>query len=299
MLRATAIDKSLLAGLSPERRRLVLARAHDSKEIREALSGPSKQYNVSRLGSGGCAEVLGLHCKDSGDTFAVKKPRKKDELYRKTIEREGRISRQLPDHKGLVRFFGYCPHTETPILAMEALRGIRLSSLFRTLSLEDYLETIAIVADSVVAAHNKGIVHADLKSENVIITDRGPVTIDFGLSGEIGEKRDRIGGTPEIVPPEAFRKQPFDPSLDVYALGRMLEDRCRAKELILPKEAVGARAIADFHRNRAPIPEVNDRGEEIPMSLVLLVGLAVDPNPSERITATQFRDALLGHLDQN
>ena len=76
------------------------------------------------------------------------------------------------------------------------------------------------VAGALAYMHGLGLVHGDLKPENVrLLPDGRVVLLDVGMVGLVGQKRDAIAGTLEFLAPEVFRKVPVDPASDLYALG--------------------------------------------------------------------------------
>lgn len=96
--------------------------------------------------------------------------------------------------------------------------------------LRDRIRMLIDLARTVQAVHERGILHRDLKPQNVLVTGEGPVLIDFGLAVRLAEQggryspRDDEGssGTPHYMPPEAIRCEPVDARADVYSLGVML-----------------------------------------------------------------------------
>lgn len=76
------------------------------------------------------------------------------------------------------------------------------------------------VAQALTYLHGLGLVHGDLKRENVVLDPHGRVhVLDVGLMAPVGQAREAISGTLEYLAPEAFRKHPVEPASDLYALG--------------------------------------------------------------------------------
>ena len=145
------------------------------------------------------------------------------------FEREARTVARL-DHPGCVRILDY-GHTEqrVPFIAMELLEGPTLAAVLES---EGQLSTrrAVYVARSLLAAlahaHEHGVIHRDVKPENVMLVGSRVVLIDFGLACV----RDAAAltaagmcvGSPSYIAPERLLGQPYDARNDVYAVGVLL-----------------------------------------------------------------------------
>jgi serine/threonine-protein kinase len=132
-------------------------------------------------------------------------------------------------HPGIVRFYE-CGTSAAGVdyIAMEVLEGRTLREHFKErapMSPREMLPLIVAVADALGAAHTRGVVHRDLKPDNVFLQSSGVVKVmDFGLSLLDTDKRvTKTGvmlGTPRYMPPEQIRSaRDVDPRGDIYALG--------------------------------------------------------------------------------
>ena len=114
---------------------------------------------------------------------------------------------------------------------MEYLDGQSLARVLRELSRVEPARAIPIlrqVAKALGAAHDKGIVHLDVKPDNVMLLQRGKrgdavKVVDFGIAGLMHQsaEEEEIAGTPEYVAPERASGHGYDNRSDVYALGVM------------------------------------------------------------------------------
>jgi len=117
---------------------------------------------------------------------------------------------------------------DVPYLVMEYLRGETLAAIADRGALEQpfAIAICAQVASALAALHDAGVVHCDVKPENVFVLDDARVkVIDFGVSRAVDEVPDEatVAGTPWCMAPEQWRGRPV-PASDVYALGCMLYD---------------------------------------------------------------------------
>lgn len=192
------------------------------------------QYVVARrLGSGGMGEVYLAHSL-AGDPVAVKVIRtdKLDPETRARFEKEAQIARTIVGTSRVARFLAADPFADRPWLAMEfvpghtlhdqvAEHGVLMVSLVASLG--------ALLAEGLQAVHDVGLVHRDLKPQNVIMGRYGPVVIDFGLGAFVDASKDSLSssgmviGTARCMSPEQASGHPHvTPAADVYGLGVLL-----------------------------------------------------------------------------
>jgi serine/threonine-protein kinase len=145
------------------------------------------------------------------------------------------------NHPNVCTIYAVDDTAGVPIIAMEYVAGVPLSAHVRETpaSPEDLLSISRQLAAGMAAAHEAGIVHGDLKPENVMVSEDGIVKIlDFGLArrlrrprpaatddtGDLGiaESGDGLYGTPRYLAPEQTRGEPATFESDVFALGVVL-----------------------------------------------------------------------------
>ncbi len=180
--------------------------------------------------------------------------------------------------------------TQRAYIVMELLAGTSLTGLIKPGPLQ-VSRTIRIgrqIASALDAAHRCGVVHRDVKPDNIFICDRKGdfvKVLDFGIAKLRGEEQSTPGfavGTPMYMAPEQVRDEGVDHRVDVYALGVVLYRALTGK---LP--IVGARSDLEvFSRilNEVPpaVPETSVGGEPIPLPLRSLVDRCLAKSPEKR-----------------
>lgn len=186
-----------------------------------------------RLGTGGMGEVY-LAYSVAGEPVAVKMIRadRTDPHTRARFEREATIARTISGTGRVARFIDADPFAEQPWLAMDYVPGRPLSDVVRNqgpLAVPLVASLGALLAEGLSAVHAAGLVHRDLKAQNVILGEFGPVIIDFGLGAFLDASKGsltQVGtviGTVRCMPPEqALGESDVTQAADVYGLGTVL-----------------------------------------------------------------------------
>ena len=204
----------------------------------------------SMLGAGGMGEVYRAHDSRLNRTVAIKVlpasfSADRDRLPR--FAQEARAAAAL-NHPNVCTIYAVDDTAGLPIIAMEYVPGQPLSNLSRDQSpaLDDLLSISRQIAAGMAVAHEAGIVHGDLKPENVMVSDDGLVKIlDFGLArrlrrlrpvnpedtNELGmaESGEGMFGTPRYLAPEQTRGEPATFASDIFALGVVLYELATGK----------------------------------------------------------------------
>ena len=169
-----------------------------------------------------------------------------DEGARKRLTTEARTAAKL-DHPNICTVHGQVEAGNQIYIVMQYVEGETLFSTIqkRTLTLEESLDIAMQVADALAAAHSQGIIHRDIKPQNIIITPQGRVKVlDFGLAtivhpesvaANAGESRaslsefDVLVGTPPYMSPEQAMRVPLDQRSDLFSLGALLYECIAAR----------------------------------------------------------------------
>ncbi len=204
-----------------------------SLQPQESLSGSVVgRFRIGdRLGKGGMGEVYRAEDTKLKRTVALKRlapALRADSLYRlRFLEEAERASRFSDSH--VAALYDVLEEQGEIFLILEYVEGQNLRQRLRQpLSLDEFF-TIAIqCAEALVSAHKQGIVHCDIKPENIMLTDQGQVKIlDFGVAKHLPRSDqsstvDRAGtfaGTPAYMSPEVLLEQAPDGRADVFSLG--------------------------------------------------------------------------------
>jgi len=184
------------------------------------------------LGEGGMAFVYKARDTQLERFVAIKtlKPNYvNQETFVERFKREAKTAANL-NHPNIVQIFDWGIEDE-PYFVMEYIEGNTLTSIIaknRTISLSDILFIGAQVSNGLHAAHQKGLVHRDIKPGNIMITPDGKVKVtDFGIVSLQNEESDitktgSILGTASYISPEQAQGKPVSIESDLYSLGTVL-----------------------------------------------------------------------------
>ncbi len=164
-------------------------------------------------------------------SFADLPPEQVDETRLRTV-REARVAARLRGHPHVVTIFDVIESDGAVWLVLEYLPSVTLAQSLTNregpLDLGEVARIGAAVADALAAAHQRGIVHRDVKPSNVLIgTDDGVVKLaDFGISRAVDEgpitRDDVVSGSPTYMAREVARGDEPTPASDIYSLGATL-----------------------------------------------------------------------------
>jgi serine/threonine protein kinase len=260
---------------------------------------------VERLGGGGMGVVWRCAEAPFGREVAVKVARA-EHLYVDTARR--RFLREVEavsklQHPGIVPIYGCGEHGDVPYYAMELVAGRSLGQLLQHLQGQDVRQlsphllhvdgraswtdaccaVIAKVAHALQHAHERSIVHRDVKPSNIMLADDGRVLlIDFGLAMVGGaETVTRPGGQPGsmiYMSPEQVRGDAVDHRTDVWSLGVTLYELLSLRPPFLgdSTEAVRRQILA------ARPPSLSTSGPRVSWELATILATALAPEPARR-----------------
>ncbi|MFO0552988.1 MAG: protein kinase [Polyangiaceae bacterium] len=236
---------------------------------------------VGMVGAGGMGAVYRARDRVLDEIVALKMlptevAAKPDAVER--FRREVKLSRRVT-HRNVARVFDIAEHGHDVFFTMELIDGEGLGAVLRRtapLRTQRIVEIGLALAEALGAAHAAGVVHRDLKPDNVILSKDGRVVVtDFGIAHSLeaadGHRTSSFVGTPFYMAPEQVdRKHPIDARTDLYALGVLLYEAATGQ---LPWTGETPLAIA-VARLLAPPPDprasrpVNDGLAEIILKLM-------------------------------
>ncbi len=216
-----------------------------------------------------------------------------DESFRRRFQREAAAIAAL-NHPGIVRVYDFDQVDKALFIVMEYVEGTTLRALLQergALPLQQALDIIQQLLSAVSAAHGRGVVHRDLKPDNVILSTEGKAKVmDFGISKMLVDapgvtRTESIIGTPLYMSPEQVMGSPTDARSDVYALGAILY------ELVSGRPPFTGQLTAVLHS------QVYEQPAESPLisrALMDVIKRAMAKRPADRLaTCDDFAGALL------
>ena len=270
---------------------------------------------LSPLGAGGMGEVYRARDLRLGREIAIKVlpaevASSHDRLAR--LEREARTVAGL-NHPNIVTLHSVEDEDGIRFLTMELVEGQPLSTLITVggLPLSRFLEIAIPLTDALVAAHERGVIHRDLKPGNVMVTHEGRVKVlDFGLAKVLGAdartanatvtvtadlSEGNVIGTVPYMAPEQLRGESVDARSDLFSLGIILYEMATGRRPFA--SGTSAEVMSSILRD-SPEPLRRVR-ESLPEDLDRIVNRCLEKSPRERIqSALDVRNELrrLGKL---
>ncbi|HEX6179386.1 MAG TPA: serine/threonine-protein kinase, partial [Thermoanaerobaculia bacterium] len=262
------------------------------------------RYKIEQiLGRGGMGVVYRATDTQLDETVAIKTlpgdamQRSPEDLER--FKREIRLARKIT-HRNVLRTYDYGEADGIYFISMEFVRGYTLSELeqeTRQLAPRAAMGIARQICRGLQAAHEQGIIHRDIKPQNVLIDAKGEVKLmDFGIarvaeSPEAMTQAGLIVGTPHYMSPEQVRGDQLDSRSDVYSMGVLMYEMLAGKR---PFESSSLTGVLTAHitENPRPLievrPEVGQRINEIIMRCLV-------KDPKQRYADA---GALLADLDR-
>ncbi len=257
------------------------------KKIGDLVEG----YRILReIGRGAASVIYLVQDPRNKQIWALKHVQKndaKDQRFLDQAEAEFRIASEL-DHPSirkvdrLIKKKANLLAVKELYLVMEFIDGIS-EDRQPPRTFERAVGIFHQIAEAMAHMHDRGYAHADMKPNNVMVTDKNIAKIiDLGQSCRIGTVKERIQGTPDYIAPEQVHRRAITPRTDVYNLGATMYWTLTRRHIptALAKEDSLTTSLDD-HMIEKPIPaiEVNPR---IHPKLTELIMQCVEVNPDQR-----------------
>jgi serine/threonine protein kinase/predicted Zn-dependent protease len=183
-----------------------------------------------------------------------------------------------------------------------------LDVLRRMSHVEAALRIVADLADGLAHAHDRGVIHQDLKPANVLMSDEGrPMLLDFNLAGDAQNDHaapEFIGGTPSHMAPEQLAALAGEPALvdarsDIYALGLILFELLTGQPPHPLPPSRSPRDLAWLRQARSgPVPSARPGNPAVTPAIDAILARTLAPRPADRYAnARQLREDLLLQLE--
>jgi non-specific serine/threonine protein kinase len=243
---------------------------------------------VEELGRGGMGKVYRVTDKKIGEEVALKLLNPEIVADKKTIERfrnELKFARKIAQ-RNVCRMFDLSEEGGTPYITMEYVDGEDLKSLLKKTGQLTIKKAIAItkqVCEGLAEAHRLGVVHRDLKPQNIMIDKEGNTRImDFGIARSMKTKgiteAGTVFGTPEYMSPEQVEGLDVDPRSDIYSLGVILFEMVTGG---VPFKGENALSVALKHKTDKA-PAARELNPQIPESLNRVILVCMEKDREER-----------------
>jgi len=260
----------------------------------------SDRYEViEELGRGGMGRVYKVLDKEINEEIALKLLNTEIADDTETIERfrnELKLSRKI-SHRNVCRMFDLNREEDIYFITMEYVSGENLKSLIRKtgqFSIEKALIIARQVSEGLAEAHRLGVVHRDLKPQNIMIDSEGNAHImDFGIARSLKTEgiteTGKIIGTPEYMSPEQIEAEKIDTRSDIYSFGVILYEMVTGK---LPFEGRTPISVALKHKTETP-SDPREFNAQIPNEISRVILKCME---KEKIMRYQKAEELLKEL---
>ena len=257
---------------------------------------------LSRIGHGGMGEVWKAEDTNLLRTVAVKLLREEiahDAEWKARFLREARTAARL-SHPNIATIYAIDEVEQRMYIAMELVEGDSLKTLIaaRSLTTPDVVRIIKRCADALTEAHAHGVIHRDVKPENIVVTKRGVKMLDFGIAKLVDAPPEDAGkltsdgtviGTPDYMSPEQALGKPIDHRSDIFSLGVVLYETLTGRHPFA--SASVTETLVRIVTKEAP--EITKYLPDAPPQVIEIVQRALQKKPDDRYeVAKQMASAL-------
>ena len=264
----------------------------------------SNRYEIKEiLGAGGMGVVFRAYDRELQEAVAIKtlKPEVMDPQSVERFKQEIRLARKI-SHRNVVRNYDLGESDGMLYITMEYVEGTSLEKLLRQrgrLPIGVALTVAKQLLRALEAAHEMGVIHRDIKPQNIVVEPNGLVKVmDFGIARLAESKQQEakgltavgsVIGTPQYMSPEQLMAGDLDARSDLYAAGAVLFE-CLTGKVVFDAPTMPALILAQVEE--VP-PDPRTLNPAIPHDLALIVLKALEKTPQARwASAAEFSEAL-------
>jgi tetratricopeptide (TPR) repeat protein/predicted Ser/Thr protein kinase len=248
---------------------------------------------LSLLGEGGMGAVYKARDRELDRVVALKVIRPEMAAHPEVLARfkQELILARKVTHRNVIRIFDLGEVGGTKFITMDYVEGQDLKGLVRTkgkLPAEEIVQIVKQVCLALEAAHAEGVIHRDLKPQNIMVDQQSRVYVmDFGIARSIEPggmtQTGMLVGTPEYMSPEQVRGEHVGPRSDIFALGLILYELLTGK---MPYEANTAQASM-FKRTKEPARPAIEVDPSVPPFLSEVARKCLEIDPKRRYQSTR------------
>jgi tetratricopeptide (TPR) repeat protein/TolB-like protein/predicted Ser/Thr protein kinase len=262
-----------------------------------------RRYRIIRLlGQGGMGTVYLVHDLELGRDIALKlirAPFTADPQLLERFKREIRLASEIT-HPNVLRVYDLGESEGTRFLTMQFIPGEDLASIIRRegpLTLDRTITIFRQICEGLAAAHDKGVLHRDLKPQNIMVDSESHVYVmDFGLAKANDQsgltQTGAVMGTPEYMSPEQVKGEPLDLRSDIYSLGMILYQMITGRR---PYDEGSAYEIM-MRRLKNPPPPAGEIRPDIPCYLLRILDRCIEIDKNLRYGSLR---EVIHDLDEN
>lgn len=266
-----------------------------------------KGYELEELiGEGGFGAVYRAYQPLIGREVAIKiilpQHANRPDFIRR-FESEAQLVARL-EHPFIVPLYDYWREPDGAFLVMRWLRGGSIADDVRKngpIDPQRASHILTQIGEALAVAHRQGIIHRDLKLDNMILDENGNAYLtDFGIAKDLGRnlnitQQDAILGSPAYLSPEQIKGEELTPQTDIYAMGIALFQMLTGE---LPFNETTAAALMYKHLSE-PIPDITTQRSDLPPMVNLVLQKATTKDPEDRYSdiiafVKDFRRAIRG-----
>lgn len=249
---------------------------------------------AAKLGAGGMGNVYSAEDTVLRRLVAIKRmaePFRVDPRDRQRFLKEAQRASAL-NHPNIAGIYDVLEHNGEMLLVMELIDGVTLRARLKSpISLDEFIDVAVQCADALDAAHQNGILHGDIKPENIMLTPAGRAKIlDFGVARRFSQMgvelatetletlKTPMSGTPAYMAPEVLLLREPDGRADIFSLGLVFYEMLGGRQPFLTDSFAGTVGRI-LHEEAPPLTLVN---EKVPPDVARILHKMLAKNPAER-----------------